>query len=75
VETSDIPGVPRLLITHSLNVTKNARPIKQRLQQFAHDKKEAIRKEITRLLVVEFIKEVYHPDWLANPVLVKKNNE
>jgi len=33
-------------------------------------------KEITRFLAAGFIKEVYHPDWLANPVLVrKKNNE
>ena len=40
------------------------------------DKKEAIRAEITRLLAAGFIKEVYHPEWLANPVLVqKKNNE
>jgi hypothetical protein len=37
---------------------------------------EAIRAEVTRLLAARFIKEVYHPDWLANPVLVcKKNNE
>ena len=38
------------------------------------DKKEAIRTEITRLLLAGFIKEVYHPDWLANLVLVRKNN-
>jgi hypothetical protein len=32
--------------------------------------------EVTWLLAASFIKEVYHPDWLANPVLVrKKNNE
>jgi len=32
--------------------------------------------EVTWLLAVRFIKEVYHPDWLANLVLVrKKNNE
>jgi hypothetical protein len=36
------------------------------------DKKEAIRVEITRLLAVGFIKEVYHLKWLANPVLVRK---
>jgi hypothetical protein len=36
------------------------------------DKKEAIRVEITRLLAVGFIKEVYHLEWLANPVLVRK---
>ena len=33
--------------------------------------------EITWLLSAHFIKEVYHPEWLANPVLVpkKKNKE
>jgi hypothetical protein len=25
--------------------------------------------------VAGFIKEVYHPEWLANPVLIKKKNE
>jgi hypothetical protein len=72
----DIPGVPRHLIEHSLNVSKTAKPIKQKLRRFAHDKNEAIRVEVTRLLVDRFIKEVYHLEWLANPVLVcKKNNE
>jgi len=71
-----MPGVPGSLIEHSLNVSKTARPIKQKLRWFARDKKEAIRTEITRLLAVGFIKEVYHPDWLANSVLIrKKNNE
>jgi len=71
-----MPGVPRNQIGHSLNVSKTARPIKQKLRRFARDKKEAIRIEITRLLAAGFIKEVYHPDWLSNPVLVrKKNNE
>jgi len=71
-----MPGVPRNLIDHSLNVSKTARPIKQKLQRLARNKKETIRTEITRFLAAGFIKEVYHPDWLANPVLVrKKNNE
>ena len=68
-----MPDVPRSLIEHSL---KTSRPIKQKLRRFARDKKEAIRTKITWLLAAGFIKEVYHPDWLANPVLVrKKNNE
>jgi len=71
-----MPDVPRRLIEHSLNVSKTARPIKQKLRRFALDKKEAIRTEITQLLAADFIKEVHHPYWLANPVLVrKKNNE
>jgi len=34
-----------------------------------------IGEELARLLVVVFIKEVQHPDWLANPILVKKKNK
>jgi hypothetical protein len=56
-----MPGVHRHLIEHSLNVSKTAKPIKQKLRWFAHDKKEAIRVEVTRLLAAGFIKEVYHP--------------
>jgi hypothetical protein len=35
-----------------------------------------IRVEVNWLLAASFIKEVYHPEWLPNPVLVRKmNNE
>jgi hypothetical protein len=69
-------GVPQHLIEHSLNVSKTARPIKKKLRWFTRDKKEAIREEVTQVLAAGFIKEVYHPDWLAIPVIVrKKNNE
>ena len=68
-------GVPQEKIEHSLNVSPTAKPIKQKLRRFAPDKKEAIRVEIKWLLAAGFIKEVYHPDWLANPVLVRKKNK
>jgi hypothetical protein len=42
---------------------------------FGVDKKDVIKREMSRLLDVGFIKEVYHPDWLANPVLVNKKNK
>jgi hypothetical protein len=67
---ADMLSAPRHLIKHSLNISKTARPIKQKLRRFARNKKEAIRAEVTRLLAAGFIKEVYHPDWLANLVLV-----
>jgi hypothetical protein len=71
-----MPGVPRELIEHSLNVHPKVVPKKQHLQRFAHDKREAIKREIAKLLAVGFIKEVIHAEWVANPVLVrKKNNE
>ena len=40
------------------------------------ERRKAIGEEIARLLEAGFIMEVFHPEWLANPVLVlKKNNE
>src|SRR6266542_3040245 len=69
-----MPGVPREVIEHSLNVKEGEKPAKERLHGFSQDRKEAIRDELTKLMAAHFIKEVYHPDWLANPVLVKKKN-
>src|SRR5436853_1938479 len=69
-----MPGVPREVIEHRLNVKEGAKPVKQRFRRFAQDRKEAIRDELTKLMAANFIREVNHPDWLANPVLVKKKN-
>jgi hypothetical protein len=68
-------GVPRELIEHELHLYPLGKPVKHRLRHFAQDKKDVIKKEIARLLDAYFIKEVYHPDWLANPILVPKKNK
>ena len=67
-------GVPKELIEHALKVDPKATPKKQWLQRFSPDKREAIKKELAKLLAVGFIKEVTHPKWLANPVLFQKKN-
>ena len=74
METSGYARVPKELIEHALKVDPNATPKKQRLRRFSPDKREAIKKELAKLLAAGFIKEVYHPDWLANPVLVQKKS-
>ena len=38
------------------------------------NKGKAIGEEVARLLAAGFIVEVFHPEWLANPVLVLKKN-
>jgi hypothetical protein len=67
-------GVPRNLIEHSLNVDPKAIPKRQHLCRFADDRRDAIKKELAKLLAAGFIREVFHPEWLANPVLVCKKN-
>ena len=70
-----MPGVPRELAKHKLKVYPQARPIRQKLCRFTPDKREAIRAELARLVAAGFIREVLHPEWLANLVLVLKKNK
>jgi hypothetical protein len=70
-----MPGVPRELAEHKLKVYPHTRPIRQKLCHFTSDKREAIRAELARLVSTEFIKEVLHPEWLANLVLVLKKSK
>jgi hypothetical protein len=67
-----MPSVPKELAEHALQVSKTARPIKQKLQRFAKDRKQAIEVEVCKLLAVGFIRECKHRVWLVNPVLVPK---
>jgi hypothetical protein len=65
-----MPGVPRELTEHRIDVNEGSKPVKQRLRRLSPNKKAAIKKEITNLMVARFIREILHPDWLANPILV-----
>jgi hypothetical protein len=69
---SDMPGIPRDVAEHSLDIRAGARPVKQPLRRFDEEKHRAIDEEIHKLMAAGFIKEVFHPEWLANPVLVRK---
>jgi hypothetical protein len=55
-------GVPRELIEHSLNVDPKATPKRQHLRRFAADRRDAIKKELAKLLAAGFIREVFHPE-------------
>jgi hypothetical protein len=69
---SDMPDIPRDVAEHSLYIQAGARPVKQHLCHFDEEKRRAIGEEVHKLMATGFIKEVFHPEWLANPMLVKK---
>jgi hypothetical protein len=71
---SDMPGIPREVAEHSLDILPHSRAVQQRLRRFDEERRRAIGVELRKLLEAGFIKEVFHPTWLANPVLVKKKN-
>jgi hypothetical protein len=69
---SDMPGIPREVAEHALEIRAGSKPVKQCLRRFDEEKRRVIGEEIHKLLEAGFIKEVHHPKWLANPVLVRK---
>ena len=69
-----MPGVPRELAEHTLNIDPKFKPVKQFLRLFNEERRKAIAEEVARILAAGFIVEVFHPEWLANPVLVLKKN-
>jgi hypothetical protein len=67
METLGREGIPREVAEHKLNIKPGSKPVRQRLRHFNDEKCKAIGEEV--------IREVFHPEWLANLVLVKKKNK
>jgi hypothetical protein len=69
-----MPGVPREIVEHALNVDPIARPVKQPLRRFDEPKRKAIGAELHRLENAGFIREIKTSTWVSNPVIVPKKN-
>ena len=69
-----MPGILREVTEPTLKIHLGSKPVKQHLHRFDEGKCRTIGEEIAKLSMVEFIKEVYHPEWFANPVLVRKKS-
>ena len=67
-------GILREVTEHTLKIHLGSKPVKQHLRRFDKEKRRAIGEEIAKLSATGFIKEVYHLEWLANPVLVRKKS-
>ena len=68
-------GVPRGLAEHRLRVDPKVKPVKEHLRRSAVQKRKAIDEEVAWLLAAEFIREIYHSEWLANVVMVPKKDD
>ena len=59
---SDMPGIPRRLAEHSLNILKGYKPVKQTLRRFSEPKRQAMGEELAKLLEAGFIRDIKHLD-------------
>ncbi|XP_019167690.1 PREDICTED: uncharacterized protein LOC109163402 [Ipomoea nil] len=70
----DMPGIDRRIITHKLAVDPSGKPVHQRKRYMSAERREFVKKEVTALLNVGHIKEIYYPQWLSNVVLAPKGS-
>ena len=70
----DMGGIDPAVITHRLNISPSFKPVKQKRRSFAPERQKPIDEEVNKLPQAKAIQEVEYPDWLANMVLVKKEN-
>ena len=70
----DMGGIDPAIITHILNVSSSFKPVKQKRRSSAPERQKAINEEVDKLLQEGAIREVEYPEWLANVVLVNKEN-
>ena len=59
---SDMPGIPRKLAEHCLNILKGYKPVKQTLRRFSEPIRQAMGEELAKLIEAGFIREIKHPD-------------
>ncbi|KAK2425775.1 hypothetical protein QL285_024519 [Trifolium repens] len=70
----DMPGIDETIITHKLAIANNAKPVVQRKRKQGEERRTAVDEEVAKLIKAQFIEEIKYPEWLANVVMVKKNN-
>jgi hypothetical protein len=70
-----MPGIPREVIEHHLKIYSDARPMQQKPRKQSVERQNFIREVIKKLLDAGFIREVHHPRWLANPIVVPMASE
>jgi hypothetical protein len=72
---NEVGGISPDLIMHHIAVKPDGKPKKQKLRKISADRQEATKAKVNKLRKAGVIQEIDHPEWLANPVLVKKSND
>ena len=68
------PRMDPNFICHNFNVNPSVVPKKQPSRCSSRDHSNGMKYEVTKLKQARAIKEVFYPEWLANTVIMKKNN-
>ena len=69
-----MPEIDISITSHYLNIDPTFKHVKQKRRKLGPERAKAVNDEVDKLLKIGSIREVQYPEWLANPVVVKKKN-
>lgn len=69
-----MPRIDIDIASHDLNIDPTFKPIKHKRRKQGPERARGVNDEVDKLLKIGSIRDVQYPDWLANPVVVKKKN-
>jgi len=72
--SADMLGIDPDFLCHRLTMDKKAKPIVHKKRKLNEEKCLAMREETQKLLVAAHKRKNQYPEWLANVVMVKKEN-
>ena len=68
----DMTGIDSTLASHKLNVISLEKHVRHKVRRFHPDRYQIIPTKVDNLLRAGFIREVKHPEWLVDVVVVPK---
>nr|KAJ0216727.1 hypothetical protein LSAT_V11C300147310 [Lactuca sativa] len=71
---TDMVGVERKVIEHKLMIKPGVKEVKQKKRVQGGDHNKAINAEVSKLTEARIVREVMFPTWIANPVMVRKQD-
>ena len=67
-------GIDPTIMCHHLNLDSDKKPIRQKQRLMDVEQYQALKDEVDKLLICDFIKDSYYPSWLVNLFLLRKPN-
>lgn len=71
---AEMPGMDPDIACHHLSVKPGVKPVVQRKRKMGEERRKVVDDEVKKLVDARFISEIKYPTWMANTVLVKKEN-
>ncbi|GKV13754.1 hypothetical protein SLEP1_g24737 [Rubroshorea leprosula] len=70
--SADMPGISKSVFQHKLSTNPLKKPVVQKRRLFGGERLQIIKEEVEKLLQAGFVRKVDYCEWVANPILGRR---